>query len=72
MAAPKRSRLEELPDTCGSCRHGHDMPGQEFLLCYGSPPQPVADGEGGATWHRGGAVEPDDPSCYLFSPRNRA
>lgn len=71
-ATPKKQRLEAMPETCGSCRHGHDVTGQVFLLCYGPPPQPVADLEGGVNWHRGGAVEPDEPACHIFSPRNRA
>lgn len=71
-AKKKPPRLEAMPDTCGGCRHGHDVSGQEYLLCYGPPPQPVTDGDGGVTWHRGGAVEPGEPGCHLFSPRFRA
>lgn len=70
---PKRIKLEALPETCGSCRHGHDVSGQVYLLCYGLPPLPVVTGEGDVTWApRGGSVEPGEPACAFFSAKNRA
>ena len=73
MAAPKRASLEELPDTCGSCRHGHDLSGQEFLLCYASPPILLQAEDGSAQWQsRGAPVESGEPCCSQFSPRCRA
>ena len=73
MAAPKRSSLEELPDTCGACRHGHDLSGQEFLLCFAHPPVLIASDDGQAEWHpRGAPVEAGEPCCHLFAPRCRA
>lgn len=73
MTQPKRATLENLPDTCGSCRHGHDLSGQEFLLCYGSPPVMLATDAGQAQWQqRGAPVEACEPCCHLFAPRCRA
>lgn len=52
---------------CGACEFSHDAQGQTFLLCFASPPAPVPDDiDGGITWERGAAVEPNDPPCKDF------
>ena len=71
-AKPRKIKLAAMPETCGSCRHGHDISGQTYLLCQCLPAFPVANSDGEIDWHRGSPVEPEDPSCAFYSSRNRA
>ncbi len=69
---PRKMKLASLPETCGSCRHGHDISGQTYLLCQGLPPIPISNADGEVDWQRGGPVEPEDASCAFYALKNRA
>jgi len=65
-----KKKIEFPAECCGTCRFA--LLTDVGLECFVKPPQTFLNDMGQIISDRGGDIEPTDPICYYFKPREHS